>query len=258
VALTFTKGSSPVAKAATEYSTAWGTPDPRDLEAYPKVSGTPMPQWAWEFLRRRQDYRERWNELIHPFLDGSGNLDRSAVRRHNLDALTHAATGKPRCHWAPPWDALRDEFRVYSTNDANVSTLDPRLRQPPAFAGRSPTVVYVHASAVEWPQVLLSFDVTLPIGPQLEGARQVLLCHQAERQHPSRMQIDTFPRYLRLLDFKEARAPNREIGDYLFSDSVQGEPLRKLIRQNLKAAQRWQNNYLGIALHSPLPRKLPG
>jgi Proteobacterial transcriptional regulator-like domain len=238
-----------VAKAATEYSTAWGTPDPRDPDAYPKVPGTPMPQWAWEFLRRRQDYRERWNELVCPLLDGGGNLDLSVVQRHNLDALTHAVKGGPRRHWAAPWDALRDEFRVYSTNVANVSTLDPRLRQPPAFAGQSSTVVYVHASAVEWPRVLLSFDVTLPIGPQLEGARRLL---QVEKQsHAPPMQIDKFPRYLRLLDFKTVHASNKTIGQHLFPNSVAGEPLRKSIRQSLEAAQHWQTDYLSIALHSP-------
>ena len=240
-----------MAKAATEYSTAWGTPDPRGAEAYPKVLGTPMPQWAWEFLRRRQDYRERWNHLIRPFLDGRGNLDLSAVRRHNRDALTHAATGKPRCRWAPPWDALRDEFRVYSTNASNVGTLDPRLELPPAFDGLGTTEVLVHSSApVKPPQVLIEFDVTLPIEPQLESARRELL-RQAEKQ-PSLppMQIDKFPRYLRLLDFKEARTPNREIGRCLFPGSAPGESLRTSIRQNLKAARHWQTNYLSIALHS--------
>ena len=210
-----------------------------------------MPQWAWEFLRRRQDYRERWNDLIRPFLDGRGNLDLSAVRRHNRDALTHAATGKPRCRWAPPWDALRDEFRVYSTNASNVGTLDPRLELPPAFDGLGTTVVLVHSSAVKPPQVLIAFDVTLPIEPQLESARRELL-RQAEKQ-PSLppMQIDKFPRYLRLLDFKEARTPNREIGRCLFPSSAPGESLRTSIRQNLKAARHWQTNYLSIALHSP-------
>jgi hypothetical protein len=31
--------------------------------AYPSVSGTPPTQWAWEFLRRRNDYRQRWQHL---------------------------------------------------------------------------------------------------------------------------------------------------------------------------------------------------
>jgi Proteobacterial transcriptional regulator-like domain len=239
-------------KAMTEYSTAWGTPDPRNPDAYPKATlTTSMPQWAWEFLRRRRDYRERWNALVHPFLDGGGNLDLAAVQRHNLDALTHAAKGGPRRRWAAPWDALREEFRVYSNNTSNIGTLDPRLKQPPIFDGLSTTVVHIHAPAVELPQVLIAFDVTLPIEPQLESARRELL-RQAERQHLSpRMQIDKFPRYLRLLDFKEARTSNKEIGDYLFPNSVLGEPLRKSIRQNLKAAQHWQANYLSIALHSP-------
>jgi hypothetical protein len=236
-----------MAKATTEYSTAWGTPDPCDPDAYPKA--TPMPQWAWEFLRRRRDYRERWGKLVRPFLDGDGNLDLAAVQRHNLHALTDAAEGKPRRRWAAPWDALREEFRVYSNNASNIGALDPRFEQPPIFDGLSTTVVYAHAPVVEWPTVLIAFDVTLPIGPQLESVRRELLRQAKKQPSALRMQIDKFPRYLRLLDFKEARAPNGTIGKYLFPHSVSGEPLRDAIRKNLEAAQHWQNHYLSIALH---------
>ena len=39
----------------------WGVPDWRDAAAY-EVQRSPR-QWRWEFLRRRQDYREDW--LMH-------------------------------------------------------------------------------------------------------------------------------------------------------------------------------------------------
>ena len=39
----------------------WGVPDWRDASAY-EIDRSPR-QWRWEFLRRRQDYREDW--LMH-------------------------------------------------------------------------------------------------------------------------------------------------------------------------------------------------
>jgi hypothetical protein len=235
-----------VAKAATEYSTAWGTPDPRDPDAYPKVPGTPMPQWAWEFLRRRQNYRERWGKVVRPFLSGEGGFDLSAVAHNSRDALIRA--GRQQLHWAPPWEALRAEFRVFGAASYN-STLDPRLAQPPAFDGLSTTVVHVHARAVGLPKVLIEFDTTLPIEPQLEGARREL--RQVAGRHPAvRMHIEKFPRYLRLLDFGEDRTPDKEIGRYLFA-GVTGTSLDDALRKNLEAAHRWQSNYLRIALCFP-------
>jgi hypothetical protein len=53
-----------LAKATSRSATIdWGTPDPRDAAAYPSVAGTPPTHWAWEFLRRRDDYRRRWQQL---------------------------------------------------------------------------------------------------------------------------------------------------------------------------------------------------
>ena len=38
----------------------WGIPDWTRVEAYPNPSTTTDLEWRWEFLRRRPDYREKW------------------------------------------------------------------------------------------------------------------------------------------------------------------------------------------------------
>ena len=38
----------------------WNVPDWRDETGYPKAENTGLGQWKWEFLRRREDYREDW------------------------------------------------------------------------------------------------------------------------------------------------------------------------------------------------------
>ncbi|MBR0694067.1 hypothetical protein [Bradyrhizobium lablabi] len=40
----------------------WGTPDPRNASAYPDTDA-PLTLYAWQFLRRRPDYRKRWTQL---------------------------------------------------------------------------------------------------------------------------------------------------------------------------------------------------
>src|SRR6516162_7727866 len=96
----------------------WGTPDPRDASAYPKVDGTPLTQWAWEFLRRREDYRRRWQRLI---------------ANHGHKEILDAEKGSYR--WVSPTESLREEFKV-CTWAANC-TLDPAVNRAPLFEGMS-------------------------------------------------------------------------------------------------------------------------
>jgi hypothetical protein len=103
------------------------------------------------------------------------------------------------------------------------------------------------------PKVGIEFDVSLPIEAQLNAARKHLA--QKAREWPSSSQRiqpsrKKFPLYLRLLDFEAALTKDREIGTHLFPGQ-EGESLRHSIRDTLKAARRWQNDYLPIAFHSP-------
>jgi hypothetical protein len=38
----------------------WGVPDWEDPTAYPETDGLDSQLWRWQFLRRREDYREDW------------------------------------------------------------------------------------------------------------------------------------------------------------------------------------------------------
>ena len=38
----------------------WGIPDWKDPSTYPDIEKTPKTVWKWEFLRRREDYRDDW------------------------------------------------------------------------------------------------------------------------------------------------------------------------------------------------------
>lgn len=231
------RGTPPLS-AKGRHATSWGTPDPRDASAYPSRSAS-REQWAWEFLRRREDYRSRWIALVQPFLDSSNGFNHVAVRRHN------AATLKRGVRWVAPWDALRDEFKVSGNPTVDATrhniTLDPRRDLPPWFDGLGVTTVH------RWPtqpgKIQFEIDTTLPVEPQLEQVRQLLYRHRKRRG----MQCDKFPRYLRLLDFDAAHTPDKEIGNHLFP-GVSGEKLHDAIRKSSEAAHRHQTDYLLIAL----------
>ena len=242
----------------------WGTPDPRDANAYPKpTSSTPRSQWAWEFLRRRTDYRCLWEKQVKPFLNDCSNFDEarhfstSAIRKrreHRLLGFGVVVVNHNTESCPAPLVAHQDRFPVFSGNSNFCNfTLDPRLARPPLFDGMFIKEVRVCANLVKPPKYLFEFDTRLPLELQLENAYRALLRARARdgiSVRDVKLQIDKFPRYLRLLDFQDAAAPDKEIGDHLFPNRS-GEDLRNDIRKNFAAASRWQDDYLIIALHHP-------
>jgi hypothetical protein len=225
--------------------TDWGTPDPHDANAYP-TPATSLTQWAWEFLRRRADYRARWQELVQPFIKDDGRWDFEAEDRGREDNPFF---------FRSPLVSLGFQFRI-SPSFGNFY-LDPRSGCPPIFDRRVFELIGPHSSMIKLPQKAFVFDVRSPLDPQLAYARQKLM--EAARQwsfsndqklprKPYR-HIQKYPTYLRLLDFKEGRSPDKEIGSYLFPRKS-GEELRDIISKNRKAAGRCQGDYLSIAFSS--------
>jgi hypothetical protein len=243
-----------VAKAERQYtaSSDWGTPNPRDPGAYPEPATTSMVQWAWEFLRRRDDYRRVWQKLVQPYVDGD-RLNMAVAGRDNLDVLRRALQEGRPFHRRPPWDALRDEYKVFS-NPVSATphncTLDPRLGLPPWFEGIGVSVVVADSSGiVPASKVVVELDLAVPDAPQVEGVLYALAAaRRGARQPIVRMRVDKFPQYLRLLDFQEAGTSDDVIAEHLFPDAS-GEKLHDLIRKSFASARQWQNNHWRIALH---------
>jgi hypothetical protein len=246
-----------VRKAKSDNATSpWGTPNPREVEAYPKPSTTSARQWAWEFLRRRPDYRVRWEQKVRPFLDADGDYDQAAIDRHHDDWVDRARPERSSARWSAPWAAIEEEFKVESSDATGNGTLDPRSPRPPLFAGERIAEIVRHSDErpPNHPLVILEFDLRRPIGVQLEKARRFLLRRKArhfpQAKREVKLQVAKFPRYLRLLDFEDLGTPDREIGSYLFPHAS-GDRLRDAIRKTWEAANRWQADYLDIALHGP-------
>ena len=141
----------------------WGTPDPRDADAYPKVAlETPMTQWAWEFLRRRQDYRTRWEKLVKPFIKADRTWDQETEDRLLEENFLLYV-------W--PIQSLGAEFGVRRSPGNHY--LDPRTRHPPVFKGL--TVETVHQLSgydmitrkIELPTIIFVFRCAIARGPTI-------------------------------------------------------------------------------------------
>jgi hypothetical protein len=238
-----------MAKAKSPRATSdWGTPDPRNADAYP-TRATSLPQWAWEFLRRRTDYREQWQKVVQPFIKDDGKWD--------FEAEDRGREGNA-FFYTSPLVSLGAEFRI-SPSFGNFY-LDPRSGCPPVFDHRAVELIGAVSSTAwfELPRIAFVFDVRSPPDPQfayarqkfMKGAREWSLSHDQKLPRRPTRHIQKYLKYLRLLDFKENRTPDKEIGSYLFP-CKSGEELRDMISKNRNAARRCQRDYLSIAFGSP-------
>jgi hypothetical protein len=225
-------------------TSSWGLPDPTDAAAYVKPAEAPMTAWAWEFLRRREDYRKRWQQLIGRFLNEHGELDGVAIDREREAIETNALKNGQPFEWKMPQVALGDEFGITFSSIGNIA-LNPRVSDPPPFKGVDMVVMVDRVDRVRPPKVLIEFDEALPIGPQISMARREL-DRRAKRVKPIRSQVEKFPRYLRMLDFQDIGALDAVIGRHLFPDQG-GEKLRNSLRDTFEAAHRWSDEYRRIA-----------
>jgi hypothetical protein len=221
----------PVPEDVSRSATArQGLPDPRDKGAYPRALA-PLTQWAWEFLRRRPDYRIRWERLA----------------RDRGDRCCEVVDGYRVQSWRSPLEALRDDFKI-CPSPLNPD-LAPHCEHSPLFAGLETVMEVLEVGAIPLPnKIAIEFDLDLPVDPQLASARRLLI-ERSRAVAPSRkLPLNKFPVYLRLLDFEEEGASDPEIGRHLFPN-YSGDRLRDAIRKNSEAARRWRDDHLSIALH---------
>jgi hypothetical protein len=179
--------------------TDWGVPDWTKEKDYPAPRGPgEMYIWAWEFLRRWNEYRTFWTEKIEPFIDGRGWICRDA-----------------NGIWWPHLDELETRFGVYSPSP-------PQSTTPSRFTAYS--VRWVEGGETQ--EVCLGQDETSYIidlsrplesqfGAAIESARreQNLSVPGVKR---ARRRVEHYIPYLRILDALEAGVASQDIAERLF------------------------------------------
>lgn len=196
----------------------WGVPDWRDASAYPGPGDISLADWHWQFTRRRADYREFW-------------VKHARAQYDQLRAFREycSQTGGP----VPPgeigafnqdfcfgtWPEVREQFRL-------------NFVACPSLADRPARIAAIgYGGHVEWRshdemvkdqaagRFTLAFDVSKPLGEQIEGAEATLRSLQQEFfgiVPERRRQIVKWPSYLRVIDGRDAGASWKELAEAVF------------------------------------------
>jgi len=161
-----------------------------NLEDYPIPSNTSMRQWAWEFLRRNQDYKDAWS--LEDFKDCWTHFGVSSicdpVRDYSIELAAelgfndHVPLYVVDCFTYPHWEYGRREGML-EHDFLNAVT--------PSLSG----------------QVTIKFNARFDIDDQLEMARQklqilreTLKAFKKDILSFERTMESQYPLYLRLLD----------------------------------------------------------
>ena len=257
----------------------------RTTSGYPDPETAPTVQWAWEFLRRNQEYRQDFLWIkYHPAYSECSldqqmaewfNCDPPALPGESLDrwqARVWAVPGQrysysfPASARAEKWGLIHgklpdpdncaawqeDDFEISGHMLRSSAARDLRSGEPMNFI----TPMTRHAD-----ELLTIFDLTQPIKPQINavarllGKLQDIGIRKGFFENPNRRGRDPINllRYLRLLDAEQASAEPREITEVLYPKISNEFPdfiAKQRAKDDLKAARVLRNRgylYLRIA-----------
>ena len=232
----------------------WGVPDWRDASAYPQPDTTPLNRWRWEFLRRRQDYREDW--LLY--------FDRSYRRRVAGFANTPCPEGVRS--WEERFSQSANELGLCDRYGTGAKLIDPAISYHPItlcslFRPTNGVLGFASESRLEQMEREMItpylFDLKKPLLEQMKAAEKYLRLLQKEHEivpESRRRQISKWPLYLRILDAYDAGATYRKIGDALIDADPQFDQVKfdKLAALERKAwAKARYDQARGVAFNFP-------
>lgn len=193
----------------------WGVPDWRVASAYGPRPDWNVNRWRWEFIRRRHDIRERFDELA------------DAAFQDHLALFAERPEGFPEGRVRTPDErGFYLHTRSIFGGKMTIHPLgNPRIGDQPYFviawqdgARQLNLGVGSRQKAKAEGFFRIDFDLSRALAPQLEMAREWLTDSQAERtgkkiqvrQHP-----DKWPGYLRVLDARADGASWSMVADIL-------------------------------------------
>jgi hypothetical protein len=192
--------------------TDWGIPNWLDQHAYGDTKRWSEYRWRWEFIRRREDCRQDF--LTHK--DGT-------VRFYEELYAKMQHPGFPGRILRPdePGFVARVPGCYERYGLANLP--NPAIGDQPfyiiMFRKRGPSLLMHTEEGInecfKTTEAVVIFDLTAPIGDQVEGAREMLKCQQQLKLgyivHPGKKHPTKWLTYLRTLDARENRASLTQI-----------------------------------------------
>jgi hypothetical protein len=217
--------------------TDWGVPDWTDPSTYGDASQWSGSRWRWEFTRRREDYRDDFDTNAQWSLDQLSERSRSNPAKRFLGRDDPGFVASGSCGDARPFV---EKYGLIDLPNPRISDQPFRVirfekRFGGVMRGKGPFRWHQDQQAEEETAMMLVpkgsaaalFDLSRPVNPQLETAKELLVELQKaqegkllqHRKHPKKWFT-----YLRVLDAKEAGAT--------LSDIAGSGILGKLIRSN--------------------------
>lgn len=225
-------------------SNPWNVPDWRNPKEYPKPEELSYTLWRWEFLRRREDYRQDWESFANPSYQWDlskasdpshetyqkliPRLDDRAFRAR-IDYLAYGSLKQPQL--LPLFEEALSRFKKY---ELGGGLPNPRVRVPENLTFdlkygsfiSGPTDNLFHGSGsrvhVAENDVYIKFDLSEPLQGQVKLATNLLKETQIARfgtKVERRAHHNKWPLYLRVLDARTQGASYGEIGKLLLSNS---------------------------------------
>lgn len=171
------------------------TPDWKDINTYSFTKDLDRAGWAWEFLRRNQTYRADWERYKREGWDSWGTDPQAfysyIADKYGVIKLQDPADDKPGFIFGIP-RRVNSQLIGYQTSKHQF------------IEGQGgPNIYTAKGQWVTIPegQVAVTFDMTIPLTPQVEFIKKLLLENQKSRsfKRPT-LYRDKWSLYLRVLD----------------------------------------------------------
>lgn len=183
--------------------TEWrsGVPDWEDPTAYPETDDLDSQLWRWQFLRRREDYREDWLYW--------------APRTHDSQFFRCQKIGPEHLEFQARMPGAFDKYSLFALlNPANPCPFYLRFLPTFGYIETGRGLSYYRGgklTELDLPEgtVAVTFDLTQPLKPQLARVKRALVELQerrAGRRVERRRHPEKWPLYLRVLDARDAGA----------------------------------------------------
>jgi hypothetical protein len=261
----------------TTSSPGWGVPDWLHPEDYPAPKGpSALMEWAWEFLRRNDSFRDFWVNKVEPFIRADGRIGRDATGRfwpYYKEMQETFGISDPRSprqnSWIPSFcdgaTAVLPAPAVSYEALPEVSAPVPGNHfVPPSRANLSKETILDNAKVqLSWFEMGFTIDLRLPLDDQLKVIRKLAEEDQLVLRRAGGVELktartsDKYALYLRILDAHDAGAKRSDVADVLFPmiDNVYPECCRLKAYDNARAEARRlrDSGYRAVALRARVP-----
>lgn len=240
-----------------------------DASDYEYLKGESIDLWAWQFLRRNDEYRSQWKNKSKSLYEK--NLAKTDFGKFLTDEMM-AETPDPgaqkwglSCGYENPdrqipivgfspriFGRMIPDLIGIEEESKQITDRYKQLGEKDEFIKKLLSDVIFRQNKAEIPEgsAAVVFDLSLPIKPQVKHAKQLLMKVQQQeiaagrvnRQNPSipKSLFDLYTRYLRILDAKEENNSSAQIAGVIFPTEINDYPNftpRHKIEQNYKAAK---------------------